>query len=140
MEDFRFVLSLSLQGVNIGFDGRSGLGSGNRGGGFGFRGANVLRAWVRSGWGVPGVVAFVGAVALLPAAEAKSFLDASRSFRRGKLGERDGVNVHSVRVMGGTRRVDGRRESSSFQCKDAHLLRMEYFGLFDPFGDSGGDR
>ena len=140
LKDLRLVLSLSFQGIDVGFDGRGGLGRGSRGRGFGLSGANVLGMRVRSGRGTPGVVAFVGAVAFLPAAEAKSFFDTSRSFRRGKFQERNGVDVHSVGVMGSARRVDGRGESPSFQCKDAHFLRVEYFGLFDPFGDSGGDR
>ena len=42
--------------------------------------------------------------------------------------------------MGSSRGVNSGRELSSLQSEDAHLLGMEYFGLFDPFGDSGGDR
>ena len=140
MKDFCLILSLSLQRINIGFDWRGGLGGGSRGGGLGFGGANGLGARVRSGWDTSGIIAFVGAVAFLPAAEAKSFFDTSRSFCRGKLGERDSIDVHSVGVMGSARGMNGRGESSSFQCKDTHFLCMEYLGLFDPFGDSGRDR
>ena len=138
LKDFRLVLSLSLQGVDIGFDGRRGLGGGSLSRGFGFSGANVLWARVGSGRGVPGVVTLVSTVAFLPTAEAKSFFDTSRPFRRGKFRERDGVDVHSVGVVSIARRMDSRGESPSFQCKDAHLLRVEYFGLFDPSGDGGG--
>ena len=113
MKDFSFVLSLGLQGIDIGFDGRGGLCEGSRGRGLSFGGANGLGARVRSGWGISGVVAFVGTVALLPAAEAKSFLDASRSFRGSKLREGDGINVHSVGVVSGLGGADGRRKSSS---------------------------
>ena len=140
LKDLRFVLPLGLQGIDVSFDGRRGFGRGSHGRGLGFCGANVLRARVRYSWGTPGVVAFVGAVAFLPAAEAKSFLDASRSFRGSKFREGDGVNVHSVGVMGSARGRKGRRKSSPFQCEDAHLLRMEYLGLFNPFGDGGRDR
>ena len=140
MKDLRLVLPLGLQGIDISLDGRRDFSGGSCGRGLHFGGANGLGARVRSGWGISGVVAFVGTVALLPAAEAESFLDTSRSFRRGKFRERDGVNVHSVGVMGSAGGMNGRGESSSFQCKDTHLLCMEYLGLFDPFGDSGRDR
>ena len=36
--------------------------------------------------------------------------------------------------------MNGGRELSSFQGKDAHLLGVEHLSLFDPFCDSGGDR
>ena len=85
MKDLRLVLPLSLQGIDIGFDGRRGLGGGSRGRGLGLGRANGLGTRVSSGGGVSGVVTFVGTVALLPAAEAKSFLGASRSLRRSKF-------------------------------------------------------
>ena len=114
LKDLCLVLPLGLQGVDVGVDGRRSFGIGSRGGGLGFCGADVLRAWVRSGWGAPGVVAFVGTVAFLPAEEAKPFFDASRSFRRSKFRERDGVDIHGVGVMSSARRVDSRGESPSF--------------------------
>ena len=95
---------------------------------------------VSSGWSASGVVAFVGAVALFPAAEAKSFLDTSRSFRRGEFREENGINVHGVGVMSSSGGMDGGRKSSSLQRKDSHFLGVEHFGLFDPFRDGGGDR
>ena len=106
--------------------------------GLGFGGANGLGAWVRSGWGTSGVVAFVGTVALLPAAEAKSFFDASRSLCRGKFREGNGINVHGVGVMSSSGGMDSGRKSSSLQRKDSHLLSMEHLGLLDPFSDGGG--
>ena len=87
-----------------------------------------------------GVVALVGTVAPLSAAEAKSFLDASRSLRRCELRKGDGIDVHSVGILSGSGGMDGRRKSSSLQRKDSHLLGVEYFGLFDPFCDGGGYR
>ena len=93
-----------------------------------------------SSWSTSGVVALVGTVSLLPAAEAKSFLDTSRSFRRGELREGNGINVHSVWVMSSSGGMDGGRKSSSFQRKDAHLLGVKYLGLLDPFCDGDGDR
>ena len=101
LKDFSFVLSLGLQGIDIGFDGQGGFHGGSHGRGLGFSGADGLGARVSSGWSASGVVTFVGTVALLPAAEAKSFLDASRSFRGSKLREGDGINVHSVGVVSG---------------------------------------
>ena len=89
---------------------------------------------------VSGITALVGTVALLPAAEAESFLDASCSFRRSKLGKGNGINVHSVGVMSSSRGMNGRRKSSSLQRKDSHFLGVEYLGLLDPFRDGGGDR
>ena len=86
-----------------------------------------------------GIIAFVGTMALLSAVETESFLDASRSLCRGQFRKRDGINVHGVGVMCSSRGVDSRRESSSFQGKDSHLLGVEHLGLFDPFCDSGGD-
>ena len=62
---------------------------------------------------VSGVVALVGTMALLPAAEAKSFLDASHSFHRSKLRKGNGIDVHSVGVISGSRGMNGRRKSSS---------------------------
>ena len=52
---------------------------------------------------VSGIIALVGTVALLPAVEAKSFLDAPRSLHRSKFRERNGINVHSVGVMSSSR-------------------------------------
>ena len=141
MKDFCFVLPLGLQRIDVSFNGRRGFRGRGRGRGFGFGGADGLGMRVSSGWSTSGVVAFVGAVALLPAAEAKSFLDASSSFSRSKLSKGNGINVHSVRVMSVSRgRMNGRRKSSSFQRKDSHLLGMEHLGLLDPFCDGGGDR
>ena len=138
LKDFRLVLPLSLQGVDVGFDGRSGFGGGSDSRGLGFSGANVLGARVGSGRDIPGVVAFVGTVAFLPAAEAKSFFDASRSFRRGELREGNSINVHGIRVMSSSGGMDGRGKASPFQCEDAHLLSVKYFGLFNPSSDGGG--
>ena len=140
LKDFRLILSLSLQGVDIGFDGRRGFGGGSQSRGFGFSGANILGARVGSGRGIPGVVTLVSTVAFLPAAEAKPFFDTSRPFRRGKFREGDGVDVHSVGVVSIARGVDGRGESSSFQCENTHLLCVEHLGLFDPSGDGDRDR
>ena len=79
-------------------------------------------------------------MALLPAMEAESFLDTSRSFRRGKLGEGNSVDVHGVGVMSSSGGMDSGRKSSSLQRKDSHFLGVEHLGLFDPFCDSGRDR
>ena len=114
MKDFCFVLSLGLQGIDISFDGRRGFHGRSHGRNLGFGGANDLGTQVSSGWSTSGIVTFVGAVALLPAAEAKSFLDAPCSFRRSKFRKGDGVDVHSVGVVSGSRGMDGRRKSSSF--------------------------
>ena len=73
--------------------------------------------------------------------KALSFTDAFGPFSRGKFGQSDGIDIHSIRVSGGSRGgcVQGERESSSFQRKDAHLLRMERLGLFDPGSYRGRD-
>ena len=140
MKDFCLVLPLSLQGIDVSFDGRGGLYEGSRGRGLGFGGANGLGAWVSSGWSASGIVTLVGTVTLLPATEAKSFLDAPRSLSRGKLREGNGINVHGVGVVSSSGGMDGGRESSSLQCKDSHLLGVEYLGLFNPSCDGGGYR
>ena len=138
LKDFCFVLSLGLQGTDICFNGQGGFRGRSCGRGFGFGGADGLGTQVSSGWSASGVVTFVGTVALLPAAEAKSFLDASRSFHRSELREGNGINVHSVGVMSGSGEMDGRRKSSSLQHKNSHFLSVEHLGLFNPFCDGGG--
>ena len=85
MKDFCFVLSLSFQGIDISFYRRRGFRGRSRGWSLGFGGADGLGTRESSCRSVSGIVALVGAVALLPAAEAKSFLDASRSLRRSKF-------------------------------------------------------
>ena len=137
MKDLHLILPLSLQGINIGFDERGGLGGGSRGRGLGFGGANGLGARISSSGSASGVVTFVGTMALFPAAEAKSFFDASRPFHRGKFREGNGINVHSVGVMSSSRGMDSGRKLSSLQRKDSHFLGVEYLGLFDPSSDSG---
>ena len=113
MKDFSFVLSLGLQGTDIGFDGRGGFRGRSHGRGLGFGGADGLGTRISSGWSASDIVTFVGTVAFLPAAEAKSFLDASCSFRRSKLGKGDGIYIHGIGVMSGSGGMDGRRKSSS---------------------------
>ena len=137
LKDFRFVLPLGFQGIDIGFDGRGGLCEGSRGRGLSFGGANGLGAQVSSGWSTSGVITLVGTMTLLPAAEAKSFFDAPHSLCRGKLREGNGINVHGVVVVSSSGGMDGGRESSSLQRKDSHLLGVEYLGLFNPFHNSG---
>ena len=78
---FGFVLPLSLQRVDIGLDRRGGLWWRRRYWGFGFCRAYSLGTRISSSWSASGIVALVGAMAFLPAAEAESFLDASRSLR-----------------------------------------------------------
>ena len=79
LKDFRLVLPLSLQGIDIGLDRQRGRCRRGRSRGFGFSRTYSLGARISSSWSTSGIVALVGAVALLPAAEAESFFDASRS-------------------------------------------------------------
>ena len=99
-----------------------------------------LGARVSSSWSASGIVTLVGAMTLFPAMETESFFDTSRSFCGGQFGERDSVNVHGIGFMGSSRGMNSGGELSSLQGKDAHLLGMEYLGLFDPFCESDGDR
>ena len=71
--------------------------------------------------------------------EASPFSDAFGSFSRGKFGEGDSIDVHSIRVMSwsGGSGVEGRGDLFSFQDVDMHLLCMEHFGLFDSFVNGG---
>ena len=73
--------------------------------------------------------------------KALSFTDAFGPFSRGKFGQSDGIDIHGIRVRGGSRRgrVRGERESSSFQSKDTHFLCVECLGLLDPGSHSGWD-
>ena len=83
LKDFHLVLSLGLQGVDIGLNRRGGLWRGRRNWGLGFSGADSLGMRISSNWSTSGVVALVSVVAFLPAVEAESFLDASHSFHGG---------------------------------------------------------
>ena len=113
LKDLCLVLPLSLQRINVVFDRRGGIGRGSRGRGLGFGGANGLGARMNSGGSTSGIVTFVGTVTLLPATEAKSFFDTSRSLCRGKFREGNGINVHGVGVMSSSGGMDSGRKSSS---------------------------
>ena len=83
LKDFRLVLPLSLQGIDIGFNRQRDFHGRRRRRGLCFSGANGLGARISSSWDASGIVALVSTVALLPAAEAESFFDTSCSLRGG---------------------------------------------------------
>ena len=87
LKDFCLVLSLSLQGINIGFNGQRVLSGGRHGWGLGLGGAYSLWAGIGSSWSVSSIVTFVSAVILFPAMEAgPSLMHLTRSI---------GVNLES---------------------------------------------
>jgi hypothetical protein len=119
LEDFFIVLSLGLQGINIGFDGRWGFrGSRDaRGGSVGFRGAYGLRARGKLRGHVSRWVTIGGVVTSLPATKASALSDALGTFSGREFWKIDSVNIHSIWVsvvprIGWERRG---RSLSSFQ-------------------------
>ena len=81
--------------------------------------------------------AVFGIVTHLSALEASPLSHAFCMFLGGKLFEFDYVDVHSVRIMGGSRSrgslgSEARVAQSSSQLIDAQFLAMEEFGFLDP--------
>ena len=105
MEDVFGGSALSGEILDVCVDGGDGSdgGSGGHGGGCGFSGSNLLRAIVSLGFSrcLRGVT-FICTVSLFVTSEAKSFPDASGMVCWGELFQANGVDIHGIRIFGGT--------------------------------------
>ena len=98
------ALSGEILDVGIDWGDRSDGGSRGCGGDCGFSVSDLLGAIVPLGFsGCLRGAAFICAVSLFVASEAKSFSDALGMVCWGELFQANGVNIHGIRVLGGMR-------------------------------------